>query len=329
MAYNQPNEIGSNRTVPLYHVRALEPDAAYQLADITKTRAQFGALSPRWPTRFLDFKALPTGVYRINRVNEDNEQPDTLCSKDDPLGNEIPQGFIPYQTQPREQRLSCISTIVNVDTRIQDSWSVPYDQTAEQIALAVEALKERQETQLINNPEYGLLNNLTEGMKIPTRKGAPTPDDLDDLLSMVWKEPSFFLAHPRALAAFERECTKRGVPPETAQLHGGNFLLWRGVPIVPTDKLYVDGEQRPHGSGGKTSILLVRTGEAKRGVVGLYQASVPNEQSRGLSLRFRGIDDHGVSSYLLNLYCAVAVLSDDALACLTGVDVGVYNDTRS
>ncbi|MDR1600587.1 MAG: hypothetical protein LBS11_12085 [Oscillospiraceae bacterium] len=328
MAGNPTTTFGSDRPEPLFHVRALGPDAAYQLADITKTRAQFGALSPRWPTRFLEFKALPTAVYRVNRVNEDNEQPDTLCGKDDPLGNEIPQGFIPYQSAPREQRLSCISTIVNVDTRVQDSWSQPYDQTSEQIALAVEALKERQETQLLNNPEYGLLHNLADGMTIPTRHGPPTPDDLDDLLSMVWKEPSFFLAHPRALAAFERECTKRGVPPETTDMNGGRFLLWRGVPIVPTDKLYVEGEQRPRGPGGRTSVLLVRTGESRRGVLGLYQAGAPGEQSRGLSLRLRGIDDHGVASYLLNLYCAAAVLSDDALACLSDVDVGVYNDPR-
>ncbi|MDR0396548.1 MAG: hypothetical protein LBH66_04530 [Oscillospiraceae bacterium] len=328
MAGNPTNLFGSDRPEPLYHARALGPDAAYQLADITKTRAQFGSLSPRWPAKFLEFKALPTSVYRINRVNEDAGHPDTLCGKDDPLGNEVPQGFVPYQTTPREQRLSCISTIINVDTRVQDGWSAPYDQTAEQIALAIESLKERQEAQLINNPEYGLLNSLADGMSIPTRTGPPTPDDLDDLLSMVWKEPSFFLAHPRALSAFERECTRRGVPPETADTRGGRFLLWRGVPIVPTDKLYVDGEQRPRSAGDKTNILLVRTGESRRGVVGLYQAGVPDEQSRGLSLRFRGIDDHGVSSYLLNLYCAVAVLADDALACLSDVDVGVYHDPR-
>ena len=49
----------------------------------------------------------------------------------------------------------------------------------------------------------------------PDPPGAPTPDDLDELLSRVWKEPAFFLAHPRAIAAFGRECTRRGVPPPT------------------------------------------------------------------------------------------------------------------
>jgi hypothetical protein len=50
-------------------------------------------------------------------------------------------------------------------------------------------------------------------MKIKPRAGAPTPDDLDELIAKVWKEPAFFLAHPRAIAAFGRECTRRGVPP--------------------------------------------------------------------------------------------------------------------
>ena len=52
-------------------------------------------------------------------------------------------------------------------------------------------------------------------MTLSTRTGAPTPDDLDELIARVWKEPAFFLAHPRAIAAFGRECTRRGVPPPT------------------------------------------------------------------------------------------------------------------
>jgi hypothetical protein len=152
------------------------------------------------------------------------------------------------------------------------------------------------------------------------------PDDLDELISKVWKDPSFFLAHPRAIAAFERECTKRGVPPVTVNIAGGNFIAWRGIPIIPTDKLFVDGLKNPKGKGGKTNILLVRTGEAKRGVIGLFQAGLPGEQSRGLSVRFRGIDDSGVASYLLSLYCSAAILADDALAVLEDIEVGEYYD---
>lgn len=314
------------RNVP--RVESLTPNMAYQLTDIIKTPPQFAPLTPRWLAKFMQFRAVENGVYRVNRVIENTTPIDTLCGRDDPMSKEIPQGYIKYDENPREIRLNAVSAIINVDTRVQDIYSDPFDQTATQVALAVEALKERQESQLINNPDYGLLETAASSMRIKPRRIAPTPDDFDDMLSLVWKEPSFFLAHPRAVAAFARECTKRGVPPEIDCSFGGKFLTWRGVPIVPCNKLAVDGEYNPAIGGGKTNILLVRTGEDKRGAIGLYQANVPNDQARGLSLRFRGINDNGVSSYLLNLYCAAAILSDDAVAVLEDVDVGQYTDNR-
>jgi hypothetical protein len=306
-------------------INALGREAAYQLANVNKTRPQYGAITPRWITKFLEFKGLDSGIYRVNRVVEGDTPLDVLCSQD-PAKTEIPQGYIEYQTKPREYQLGSIATILNVDTRVQDVYSSPYDQTGEQLALAVESLRERQESQIINNDDYGLLKNVTDSQRVQTRYGAPMPDDLDELLSKVWKEPSFFLAHPRAIAAFEREATRRGVPPVTATINGGNFLLWRGVPILPTDKLLVDGVKNPKSKAGKTNILLVRSGENKRGVIGLFQAGLQNEHSRGLSVRLRGVDDQGIASYLLSLYCSAAILADDAIAVLEDVDVGEYYD---
>ncbi|MDR1515134.1 MAG: hypothetical protein LBS45_05515 [Synergistaceae bacterium] len=306
-------------------INALGREAAYQLANVSKTAPQYAALTPRWLTRLLEFKGLEAGIYRVNRVIEGDTPLDVLCSRD-PSKIDIPQGYIDYEKRPREYQLGSISTIINVDTKISDVYSSPYDQIGEQIGLAIESLKERQESQIINNDDYGLLKNVTDSQKVQTRFGRPMPDDLDELLTKVWKEPSFFLAHPRALAAFERECTRRGVPPVTVNIAGGNFITWRGVPVIPTDKLFVDGQKNPKGKAGKTNILLVRTGESKRGVIGLYQAGLPNEQSRGLSVRFRGIDDNGVASYLLSIYCSTAILAEDAIAVLEDVEVGEYYD---
>jgi hypothetical protein len=308
-------------------INALGRDAAYQLANVTKTAPQFAAITPRWLTKILEFKGLEAGIYRVNKVVEGETPLDVLCSQD-PGKVDIPQGYVEYQTGPREYELRSIATIINVDTRISDVYSAPYDQIAEQIALAVESLKERQESQIINSDDYGLLKNVADSQRVQPRYGAPMPDDLDELLTKVWKEPSFFLAHPRAIAAFARECTRRGVPPATASLAGGVFIHWRGVPLIPTDKLFVDGLKNPKGKSGKTNILLVRTGESKRGVIGLFQAGLPGEQSRGLSVRLRGIDDAGVASYLLSLYCSAAVLADDALAVLEDVEVGDYYDYK-
>ena len=308
-------------------LNALNKTQAYQLSDIAKTLPQFGTLTPRWLTRFLEFKGLDSGIYRVNKVVEGETPLDVLCSSEK-KSDEIPAGFVAYQAKPREYILSSISTIINVDTAVADVFSSPYDQTKEQLHLAIESLRERQESQIINNDDYGLLKNVADSQRVTPIKGAPTPDDLDELISKVWKEPSFFLAHPRAIAAFERECTRRGVPPVTASIYGGTFILWRGIPLVPTDKLFVDGLKNPKSKGGKTNILLVRAGEAKRGVIGLYQAGLQNEQSRGLSVRFRGIDDKGLASYLLSLYCSAAILADDAIAVLEDVEVGEYYDYK-
>ena len=292
-----------------------------------ETKPQFGLLTPKWLSRFLEFKGLDAGIYRVNRVKEGNTPLEVLCSSN-PKSDTIPQGFIDYEEKPREYILNSISTIINVNTQVADVFSSPYDQIKEQLALAVESLRERQESQLINNDDYGLLKNVTDSQRIQPHNsvGAPTPDDLDELISKVWKEPSFFLAHPRAIAAFERECTRRGVPPVTANINGGNFILWRGIPLIPSDKMLVDGLKNPKSQSGKTNILLIRTGETKRGVIGLYQTGLQGEHSRGLSIRFRGIDDKGVASYLLSLYCSAAILADDAIAVLEDVEVGEYYD---
>ncbi|AJY74493.1 family 2A encapsulin nanocompartment shell protein [Paenibacillus beijingensis] len=305
-------------------VKTLGSSAAYQLANVTKTAPVFEAVTPRFLTRLFEWKGLETGIFRLNKVNEGETTLDILCSQSDDVN--ITEGFVDCSSKPREYTLNAISTVVNVHTHISDLYSSPYDQVKEQLRLSIESIKERQESQLINSDDYGLLKNAAESQRIQTRFGPPTPDDLDELISKVWKEPSFFLAHPRAIAAFGRECTRRGVPPQTVQLFGAHFLTWRGIPIIPTDKLFVDGQKSPKGKGGKTNILLVRTGEQKQGVVGLYQAGVPGEQSKGLSVRFMGLDKNGIGSYLLSLYCSVAILADDAVAVLEDVDVGNYYD---
>ena len=202
--------------------------------------------------------------------------------------------------------------MLDVHTRVSDLYSSPYDQIAEQLRLTIEVIKERQEGELINNPEYGMLANCAPSQRIKTRTGAPTPDDLDELLTKVWKEPAFFLAHPRAIAAFGRECTRRGTPPPTISMFGSQFLTWRGLPLVPSDKVFIDAK-------GKTCILLLRVGAKRQGVVGLYQPGLTGEQSPGLAVRFSGINKNAIASYLISLYCSLAVLTESALAVLDDV----------
>jgi Phage capsid-like protein len=298
---------------------SLGDTAARQLANTTKTPPQLNSITPRWLVNLLPWTPVESGTYRVNRVKSDSAVEVVCGAKDE---RDLPKTFVDFEETPREHTLSVISTIVDVHTRVSDLYSHPHDQIREQLRLTIESVKERQESELINNADYGLLNNAAAHMRVKTRKGAPTPDDLDELLARVWKEPAFFLAHPRAIAAFGRECTRRGVPPPTTSIFGSSFLTWRGVPLVPTDKLEVSGESN------KTSILLLRTGEKKQGVVGLFQPGLPGEQTPGLSVRYMGINRNSLASYLISLYCSAAVLTEDALGVLENVEVGHYHEYK-
>ncbi len=299
--------------------RTLNEQAARQLANATKTRAQWSGITPRWLVSFLPWTPVEAGIYRLNRVIDPTGEirAEVECSPRNDA--DLPETFVPYDEAPREYSLNAVTTVLDVQTRVSDLYSHPIDQIQEQLRLLIEKVKERQENELINNAEYGLLTNAAPSQKIKTRKGPPTPDDLDELIAKVWKEPAFFLAHPRAIAAFGRECTRRGVPPPTATLHGSPFLTWRGIPLIPSDKLAINAE-------GRTNILLLRTGEAKQGVIGLFQPGVPGEVAPSLSVRFMGINRKAIASYLISLYCSAAILTEDALGVLEDVYVGNYHE---
>ncbi len=296
---------------------ALGDVAARQLAIATRTVPQMVTISPRWLTRLLNWVPVESGVYRLNKVKDASAIEVDCSARDERV---LPQTFVDYIDSPREYNLSAVQSIVDVHTRVSDLYSKPYNQISEQLRLTIETIKERQESELINNKEYGLLHSVAPSQFVQTRSGAPTPDDLDELLAKVWKEPGFFLLHPLAIAAFGRECTRRGVPPPTISLFGSQFITWRGIPLIPSDKLPVEN--------GKSKIILLRTGESRQGVVGLFQPGLPGEQTPGLSVRFMGINDKAIASYLISLYCSLAVLVDDAIAVLDNVEIGKYHEYK-
>ena len=297
--------------------RTLGERAARQLSNTTKTPPQWVGITPRWLVQLLPWVPVEAGVYLVNQALDDKFA--LKCSPEP--GEELPVGFSDYEPNPREYVLTNVTTTIEVDTRISDLFRSPMDQVKEQLSLAVEKVKERQENEVLHNKTYGLLNNVDPDMRIKTRKGPPTPDDLDELIAKVWKEPAFFVAHPRAIAAFGRECTRRGVPPPTQTLFGSPFLTWRGLPLIPSDKLAVTKDN-------KTNILLMRVGEKKRGVIGLFQPGLQGEVAPSLSVRHMGINQKGASQYLVSLYCSAAVLTEDALGVLEKVDVGRYHDYK-
>jgi CRP-like cAMP-binding protein len=225
----------------------------------------------------------------------------------------LPRTFVDYDAAPREYELSVVQSVLRVHTRVTDLYNDPMEQFEQQLRLTVEALRERQEHELVNNREFGLLPGAHRRQRIRARAGPPTPDDLDELLCRR-RGSRFFLAHPRAIAAFGRECSRRGVYPDSIEVSGQRLAGWRGVPIYPCDKI-------PITRAATTSILVLRTGEEDEGVIGLRQTGIPHEHRPGLSVRPMGGDDKAVRSYLVSTYYSAAILVPDALGVLEDAEI--------
>lgn len=298
----------------------LKPAAARNLASTTKTAPMWEGITPRWILLLLPWEQVAAGKYRINRVEEPAQ-----VSAGHEVATELPETFTDYYDDAQMIELTAVEATVQSYARVEDLYSYPFNQLQEQLRIAIQGIKERKEYTLFNSPDFGLLNVASPRMRIPTISGPPTPDDMDNLLSLVWKMPAFFVAHPRAIAAFGRQCNALGLNLDTVEMFGVPFVTWRGVPIVPSDKIPVkateskDAKAKKGATNETSSILLMRVGEEHQGVVGLHQAGVGDENFQSLVVRYMGINQQGVSSYLVTCYFAAAVLAEDALGVLEGV----------
>lgn len=225
----------------------------------------------------------------------------------------LPGTYVDYELSPREYQLQVAQTVLRVHSRVADLFNEPMNQVEQQLRLTIEALRERQEHEMINNRDFGLLHNADLRQRIQTRGGPPTPDDMDELLSRR-RNNRFFLAHPRAIAAFGRECNRRGIYPTPVEVNGHHIPAWRGVPIFPCSKIPITDQ-------ATSSILVMRTGEDQQGVIGLHQTGIPDEYQPSLSVRFMGITEQAVIQYLVSAYFSVAVLVPDALGVLENVEI--------
>jgi len=210
-------------------------------------------------------------------------------------------------------------------------FSNKHDQLLTQLGLAAEVVYENKENLLFNHPKFGLLNNVAKPLHIK-EDGPPTPEVLDDMLSRLWKMPDAFMMHPETLQAFQAECNKLGIRLQPREMWGSQFTCWRGLPILPTNKLYLtpgDAAEDQKSTAEKTkyemndrergeshsSILLARFGEQRQGVVSLYPKGMTGSKMFPLiDIDFMGLDERSVASYLLSTYAAIAVLTPGALA---------------
>ncbi|MFM9373343.1 family 2B encapsulin nanocompartment shell protein [Streptomyces sp. Da 82-17] len=278
---------------------------------LTLSRADFASVldsAPQLREHVEEFKS------RAGRPQNHRGEAEIAMSAGHTGEHGLPGAFVDYELKPREYELSVAQTILKVHTRVADLYNHPMNQTEEQLRLTVEALRERQEHELINNREFGLLHNADFKQRIQTHSGPPTPDDMDELLSRR-RGSKFFLAHPRTIAAIGRGFNARGLYPDHVDLGGQLVPAWRGVPILPCNKIPITKERT-------SSILCMRTGEDNQGVIGLHQTGLPDEYEPGLSVRFMGINEQAITSYLVSTYYSAAILVPDAVGVLENVQIG-------
>ncbi|MFI8993113.1 family 2B encapsulin nanocompartment shell protein [Streptomyces sp. NPDC053542] len=227
---------------------------------------------------------------------------------------QLPGTYVDYELTPREYELSVAQTVLKIHSRVADLYNDPMNQLDQQLRLTVEALRERQEHEMINNKEFGLLHNADLKQRIHTRSGPPTPDDLDELISRR-RKTQVLLAHPRTIAAIGREWNARSIYPTGVEFGGQEVRAWRGIPLLPCNKIPINPDQT-------SSIIAMRLGEENQGVVGLHQTGIPDEYQPGLSVRFMGINEQAIIKYLVSAYFSAAVLVPDALGVLEDVEIG-------
>ncbi|MFD8229543.1 family 2B encapsulin nanocompartment shell protein [Streptomyces massasporeus] len=277
---------------------------------LTLSRADFAAVQASAPTlqAHLD-------TYRSRARHRQNKHGEAeIAMSAGHVGEaDLPGTFVDYELEPREYELSVAQTVLRIHSRVADLYNGPMNQTEEQLRLTVEALRERQEHELINNREFGLLHNADFKQRIQPHSGLPTPDDMDNLLCRR-RGTKMFLAHPRTIAAIGRGFNACGLYPDHVDLGGQSVPAWRGVPILPCNKIPITKEQT-------SSIIAMRTGEKNQGVIGLRKTGLQDEYEPGLAVRYMGINEQAIISYLVTTYYSAAVLLPDALGVLENVQI--------
>jgi hypothetical protein len=317
------------------NARVLTGDGARVLSRPTKSQPIWPARTPRWILRFLDASAsvpVEGGAYQVNRIAAEDFGPDTSAGARTHASNgslgashshdelkTIATSAALYDQSPQEIPLQPIQSLVKANTRVQHLFSDTHDQLQWQINHTAEFIYETKEDLVFNHPIHGLLNNVAPRMRFSV-DGPPAPDVLDDLLARAWKRPDLFALHPQALTEFRKQATACAVTLEEVEIFGSSFSTWRGLPLVPTDKLQLISAAGPPAEPaagiGATSVLLMRLGLEKQGVVSLHAAGAnTNPALPYIAVDFMRLDDDSVASYVMTTYTAVAVLSPGALAC--------------
>lgn len=258
--------------------------------------------TPRWMCKFLDEVDIPNGTYQINKAISKGP----IDRETDEYGN-VSEGNIPYIKDPHVVKLYAVETILKIPSTVLDIYNIPHGQLTQQLKLTLEMIMEASEDLSFFHENYGLLPYCKEHDRMLDPESKNLPHILDTMMEHVWIKPSFFVMHQSSLRQLLFDCTSMGIYPSTIDVFGCSFISWRGIPILPSNKL---------DNGGKSYIFLMRTGEDVRGVVMLKNSSLTHNKIKSLSVKEKSTDSKGISSFHIAYYCNVAVLSPDAIICV-------------
>lgn len=79
---------------------------------------------------------------------------------------ELPETFPNFEEVPKDHTLSVIQTILKMNSNVTDVFNSPLDQKDEEMRLTIEAMKERQEWEIINNKNFGLIHSIPRHMRV-------------------------------------------------------------------------------------------------------------------------------------------------------------------
>ncbi|XWV25524.1 membrane protein [Tupanvirus deep ocean] len=273
------------------------------LAEINKTEPIWEESTPRWLLKLIQKRGIENTTFRINKVNSINK----VRIDGHEYGSQTLDN-IDYHNHPAEIEIVPIETIVKIPSKVYDVLNYPHNQMNQQIRLTIENIYEQQEKFFINNSQTGLITYCTKNDRAKEYEIPISPNMLDDLLGMVWNRPTFYLMHPAALVDFCKACNSQSLNTGSMELFGYQFVTWRGLPIITSDKI-------PYEKGTRTFAFLIRSGENDMGVVQLYNITPTKSGYPGVFVETSMTDNLGSVNTRVTLYTNIAVLSKEAIAC--------------
>lgn len=137
---------------------------------LTLSREDFQALLDRSPSLREHLEAWQASGERAH--NDYGEAAIDMSSghSGEPI---LPGTFVDYELSPREYELSVVQTVLRVHSRVTDLYNQPMNQLDQQLRLTIEALRERQEDEMINNRDFGLLHNADFSQRLRARSDRP------------------------------------------------------------------------------------------------------------------------------------------------------------